>query len=116
MDFRRLIAHFTYRIEPKPEGGFTARSESPSVPAIEAATREELQEKIRANIAAALAAEFPDKASGAKEMKVSFHIERGPDGSLAIHTSDPNARPIAGGQGEIESHFAEKVLGFVGKH
>jgi hypothetical protein len=40
----------TYRIERKPEGGFIARSADPSMPAIEAPTREELSQKIQAEV------------------------------------------------------------------
>ena len=59
MELKRLITHFTYRIEPKPEGGFIAHATDPTVPPLEAPTREELQRKIQANIAAGLASEFP---------------------------------------------------------
>jgi hypothetical protein len=118
MDLQRLITHFTYRIEPKREGGFIAHATDPAVPPIEAPTREELQEKIRATIAAGLASEF----SGLKlspenqQLKFDFHIERGPGGGFTIRSADPNAQPIEGTHEEIESHFAEKLIFFVGKH
>jgi hypothetical protein len=32
MELKRLISHFTYRIEPKPEGGFIAHASEPGVP------------------------------------------------------------------------------------
>ena len=119
MDLKRLITHFTYRIEAKPEGGFIAHSTDPTVAPLEAATREELQQKIQANIAAALAAEFPGLKLPLqdKELKCSFHVELKPGGGFAIHSSDPNAKPIHGAtQEEIENHFAEKLVGFMGKH
>ena len=119
MDLKRLITHFTYRIEPKPEGGFIARAEDPSQPAIEAPAREELQRKIQSNIAAGLAAEFPalKPTLENKGVKFAFHIERAPTGGFIIHSADPNAAPINGGShAEIESHFAEKLIAFVGKH
>jgi hypothetical protein len=59
MELKHLIKSFTYRIEPKPEGGFVARAIEPSVPPLEAATREELQKMIQARVAEAMAAEFP---------------------------------------------------------
>ena len=59
MDLKRLVTQFVYRIEPKPEGGFIARATDPSVPPLEAATREELRKKIQEKIFAALSAEFP---------------------------------------------------------
>jgi hypothetical protein len=119
MELKRLIAHFTYRIEPKPEGGFIAHATDPTVPAIEAPTRDELQRKIQANIAAGLAAEFPGLKLPlqSQDLKLAFHIERTPAGGFAIHSADANAQPIEGATHEdIESHFAEKLIGFVGKH
>jgi hypothetical protein len=119
MELKRLITHFTYRIEPKPEGGFIAHATDPTVPPLEAPTREELQGKIQANIAAGLASEFPGLKLPLKnqQLKFAFHIERKPGGGFAIHSADPNAQPIEGAtHEEIESHFAEKLIAFVGKH
>jgi len=56
---KRLISHFTYRIEPKPGGGFIAQPVDPAVPPLEAPTREELSRKIQEKIFEGLAAEFP---------------------------------------------------------
>jgi hypothetical protein len=119
MELKRLITHFTYRIEPKPEGGFIAHAADPTVPPIEAPTREELQQKIRANIAAGLASEFPGLKLPLEnqDLKVAFHIERTPGGGFTIHSADANSHPIeAASHEDIESHFAEKLIGFVGKH
>jgi predicted RNase H-like HicB family nuclease len=118
MDLKRVMSRFTFRIEPKPEGGFIAHVSDPGVAPLEAPTREELQRKIQENIAAGLAAEFsslklPLDIQG---LKYSFHIESKPGGGFAIHCADPNAQPIEGAiHEEIESHFAEKLIGFVGK-
>ena len=119
MEIKRLISHFTYRIEPKPGGGFIAHATDPAVPPLEAATREELQEKIQANIAAALVREFPGLKLPleTKEVNFLFHIERKPGGGLAIRSADPSAPAIEGNTHEdIESHFAEKLIGMLGKH
>jgi hypothetical protein len=119
MELKRLITNFTYRIEPKPEGGFIAHATDPTVPPLEAPTREELQRKIQANIAAGLASEFPGLKLPLEnqQLKFAFHIERKPGGGFAIHSADPNAQPIEGATHEaIESHFAEKLIAFVGKH
>ena len=119
MDLKRLITHFTYRIEPKPEGGFIAHASDPKIAPLEAPTREELQRKIQENIASSLAAEFPGLKLPLDNqgLKYSFHIEGKPGGGFAIHSADPNAQPIeAATHDEIESHFAEKLIGFVGKH
>jgi len=119
MEIKRLITHFTYRIEPKPEGGFIAHATDPSVPPLEAPTREELQQKIQANIATALAAEFPGLKLPLenKEVNFAFHIEHKPGGGFILQSTDGKELPITGStHAEIENHFAEKVLGALGKH
>ena len=118
MDIKRLITHFTYRIEPKPEGGFIAHATDPSVPPLEAPTREELQQKIQANIATALAAEFPGLKLPLenKEVNFAFHIEHKPGGGFILQSTDGKELPIAGStHAEIENHFAAKILGALGK-
>ena len=82
-------------------------------------TREELQKKIQQNILAGLSAQF----SGLKlpveneDLQFAFHIERKPEGGFVIHSSDPNAEPIEVlTHNDMESHFTEKIIGFVGKH
>src|SRR5205807_427003 len=81
---KRIITKFTYRIEPKPEGGFIAHASDPSLQPLEAPTRLELQQKIQANISAALAAEFPGLKlpTENQELKFNFHIEAKPGGSF----------------------------------
>jgi hypothetical protein len=118
MDLKRLMSYFTYHIEAKSGGGFIARAADPSLPPLEASTRPELQEKIRQNISTALAAEFPGLKlpTDNQQFQATFHIERNSDGSFAIHTSDPNSQPIQAAPHEIESKFAERFIGFVGKH
>jgi hypothetical protein len=118
MDLKRLITHFTYHIEPKPDGGFVARASDPTLPPIEAPTRLELQQKIQQNISAAMAAEFPGLKlpTENQQLKATFHIERTPDGSFTIHSSDPNSPSTEAAPHEIESKFAEKLIGYMGKH
>ena len=119
MELKRLISHFTYRIEPKPGGGFMAHPSDPSVAPIEAPTREELQKKIQENILAGLSVQFPGLKLPVEneELRFAFHIERKPEGGFVIHSSDPNAEPIEVlTHNDMESHFAEKIIGFVGKH
>lgn len=119
MNIKRLLTHFIYRIEPKPGGGFIAHATDPTVPPLEAATREELQLKIQANIAASLASEFPGlKLPLEKQgLKFTFHIEGKPGGGFALHSAEPGAQPIeAATHEEIENHFAEKLTAFMGQH
>jgi hypothetical protein len=119
MDLKRLITQFTYRIEPNPGGGFIAHATDPTVPPIEAPTREEVQRKIQSTIAAGLAAQFPGLQLPVenRELKFAFHVEHKLGGGFVIHSSDPNSKPIEGASHEeIENHFAEKLINFVGKH
>jgi hypothetical protein len=119
MELKRLITHFTYRIEPKPSGGFIAHAADPSVAPLEAPTREELQQKIQKNVLAGLGAQFPGLKLPFEnqDLQYAFHIERKPEGGFVIHSSDPNAEPIEVlTHNDMESRFAEKIIGFVGKH
>src|SRR5438094_8281569 len=118
VELKRIITKFTYRIEPKPEGGFIAHASDPSLPPLEAPTRLELQQKIQANISAALAAEFPGLKLPAEnqELKFNFHIETKPGGGFIIHSHDPKEAAVEGAtHEEIEHPFAEK-LAVLGKY
>jgi hypothetical protein len=116
MEFKRLITQFTYAIEPKAEGGFIAHASDPNMPALEAPTREELQQKIQATIMSGLAERFPGLKLPlqSQETKFNFHIESKPGGGFALHTAD-SAQPVEGTQEQIESHFAEKIIGLAEK-
>jgi hypothetical protein len=118
MELNRLLSHFTYRVEPKPDGGFIAHGSDPGVPPIEAPTRAELQQKIQANIAAALGTEFPGLKLPLenKEVNFAFHVEHAPDGGFILQSTDGKELPIIGStHAEIQSKFAEKLLGALGK-
>lgn len=119
MDLKQLVNHFAYKIEPKPEGGFIARATDPSVPPLEAPTREELQQKVQQNILTTLSAEFPGLKLPlhGKPVAMSFHVECTPAGGFSIHSSDPNASVInTTDPKEFQSRFLEKFLGFAGIH
>lgn len=120
MELKKLISKYVYRIEPKPGGGFIAHPADPAVPPLEAPTRIELQQKIQETIMAGLSADFPGLKLGtpSTEMaKFSLHVERNASGGFDIHSSDPNTTPVsAATHDEVESHFAEKLIGFMGKH
>jgi hypothetical protein len=116
MEIKRLITNFVYRIEPKPEGGFIAYASDPAVAPLEAPTREELQNKIQANITAALAAQFPAlQLPPNQQIKLNFHIESKPGGGFALHSGDPGAQPVEGTHDQIESRFAEKLISLAEK-
>ena len=123
MDIKRIINTFTYRIEPRPEGGFIAQATDSALPPLEAPTRTELQEKIQARISAALSEQFPGLNIPVenKELKFNFHVEAKPGGGFIIHShnpnADPNAAPVEGStHEEIELPFAEKLAGVLGKY
>ena len=119
MELNHLISQFTYRIEPKAGGGFVAHPSDPTVAAIEAPTRPELQKKIRENILARLSRQFPGLKLPVQneELQFAFHIERRPEGGFVIRSSDADAEPIEVlTHNDMESHFAQKIIGFLGKH
>lgn len=118
MELKHLIQHFTYRIAPNPAGGFIAHASDPALPPLEAPTRAELQEKIQANITAALQAEFPGlKLPEPGKSRFAFHVEMKPGGGFSIHSADPSAAPVEGHtHDDLEHPFAEKLAGFVGQH
>lgn len=119
MEIKRLVSKYVYRIEPKPGGGFIARANDPGVPALEASTREELQQKVQSTILAGLGTDFPGLKlpMNSGELKFAFHVEKQPDGTFDIHSSDPSAGPLnAASHDQVENHFAEKLISFVGQH
>jgi hypothetical protein len=118
MDIKRLVQTFTYRIEPKPEGGFIAHSADPNAPPLEAPTRIELQQKIQTAIAAAMSQQFPGiKMPEGQTAKFDFHIEARPGGGFILHSHDPNATPVAGDTHEdIQLPFAGKIASALGNY
>ena len=120
MELKRLITHFTYRIEAKPGGGFIAQPVDPAVAPLEAPTREELNRKIQEKICEGLAAQFPGlklPLQSQDDLTLAFHIEHKPEGGFVIHSADPKAEPIEVlTHNDVQSHFAEKLIGFMGKH
>lgn len=116
MEIKRLITKCAYRIEPKPGGGFVARTTDPAVPPLEAPTREELQQKIQENIRTALTSEFPGlKLPEGKTEKFAFHLELKPGGGVTVHSADGNTSPIeTSSHAEMEKHLAEMLLAFAG--
>ena len=59
MEIKKTNLHLTYKIEELAGGGFVARSEDPGVEPIEAASKDELLEKIRAKTAELVGRELP---------------------------------------------------------
>jgi hypothetical protein len=115
MELKQLIANFTYRIEPKPEGGFIARGSDPGLPVLEAATRQELQEKMQAGINDAISAAFPGLKLPTQntDLKFAFHMEPKPGGGYIAQSIGPESKPIEGGG---EQHLVEKVASALGEY
>ena len=119
MELKHLTQRFIYRIEPKPEGGFIARATDPTVPPLEAPTREELQQKIQARLVGALGEAFPGLKLPPlenKQVKFEVHLERKPGGGFAVHSEEQGTPTIEPATQEKIDHFAEDLLGFVDKH
>jgi hypothetical protein len=87
MEIKRTTAHISYRIEPKPDGGFVALSNDPGVEPVEGSTKEEVMHKIQAKVSAAIEQALPDalfKTGGSVEKlalglnvpKVNVNIRR----------------------------------------
>jgi hypothetical protein len=52
-----------------------------------------------------------------KEINFSFHIEHTPGGGFTLQPTDGTGAPIVGAtQTEIQNHFAEKVVGMLGRY
>jgi len=118
MELKHLVQRFVYRIEPKPEGGFIARATDPTVPPLEAPTREELQQKIQAKLLAELGEQFPGlklQPLENKQVKWEVHIDRKPGDGFSVHSDQPGAASVDPATSEKIDHFAEELLGFVDK-
>jgi hypothetical protein len=118
MELKHLVQRFAYKIEPKPEGGFIARVSDPTVPPLEAATREELQQQIQAKVVAALGEAFPSlqMPSQGKQLSFQVHIDRKPEGGFAVHSEETDNAGINPATHEKLDHAAEELLGFIDKH
>ncbi len=119
MELKRLVQSFAYRIESKPEGGFIARSADLTVPALEAPTREELQQKIQAKMLAELQENFPGlklPSLESKQLKWEMHIDSKPGGGFSVHSDQPGAATNQTATSQKIDHFAEELLGFVDKN
>jgi len=118
MDIQTITKKYAYKIEPKPEGGFIARATDPTVPSIEGATREEVQQKIRETVFSGLSQVFPGLKIPleTKNAKLEFHIDRKPEGGFSVHSTEVGPPSMAPATHEKVDHVAEQLLDFVDKH
>jgi len=118
MELKHIVQRCVYRIEPKPEGGFIARASDPTVPPIEGATREEVQQQIQAKLVATLGEAFPGLKlpESGKQVSYAMHVDRKPGGGFSVHTENPGTPGFNPAAQEKFDHYAEELLGFVDKH
>ena len=88
MEFK-TTKRILYRIEPNPEGGFTARSTDPSVAPLEAPTREELQRKVQEKIANEMLSGLGGRTLrlGNRIANFNFEVERKPEGNNTFRSA-----------------------------
>ncbi|PYV52913.1 MAG: hypothetical protein DMG97_07790 [Acidobacteria bacterium] len=117
MELKTILSKFIYRIEPKPGAGFIATCKDSTAPAIEGATRQEVQRKIQESIAANLGTQFPalQSALAGNDVKLHYHIEAKPGGGFVIHHGDPNSfgpehAPIEGSTREHMENLIESKI------
>jgi hypothetical protein len=114
MDIKNLKTQVTYRIEPKPGGGFIARASDPGVASMEAPTREELQEKIRTQAFDKLAAEFPAVKRLLENQRKSGEIGRSKHSSaFVIRSNETEVTELS--TPEERQQFARELSGLVSK-
>jgi hypothetical protein len=116
MDLKNLKMKVTFRIEAKPGGGFIARSADPSVPSIEAPTREELQEKIQTETLEKLAGELPVlKRLLESQLKPGGMVTSKQSSTVVIRTTGNDTEVTELSSSEERDEVAKELSGFVKK-
>jgi hypothetical protein len=118
MEIKRTISRIAYRIEPKPEGGFIARCSDPTAPPLEAASRFELEQQIKAKITAEMESQFPGLKIPLDESETKFiSLETKPDGGFTVQSGDTSARFSEGGtKNAVEQWLTDKAVTLVEKN
>jgi hypothetical protein len=118
MEIKRTISRIAYRIEPKPEGGFIARCSDPTVPPLEAASRFELEQQIKAKITAEMESQFPGLKIPFDESETKFiSLETKPDGGFAAQPVDTSLQSSEGGTKKaVEQWLTDKAVTLVEKN
>src|SRR3954470_18885209 len=108
MEIRRTISRVIYRIEPKPEGGFIARCDDPTVPPLEGASRFELEQQIKDKITSEVESQIPGLKISLEKKVVSFDNKS--DGS-----SISQAGVEGGAKEAVEQWLTDKAAALVEK-
>ena len=118
MEIKRTISRIAYRIEEKPEGGFIARCSDPDVPALEAASRFELEQQIKAKITAEMESLFPGLKIPFDQSETKFiTLETKPDGSIFPESGNSSLQPVEGGaKNAVEQWLTDKAVTLVEKN
>ena len=118
MEIKRTISRIAYRIEPKPEGGFIARCSDPTVPPLEAASRFELEQQIKAKITAEMESQFPGLKIPLDESETKFiSLETKPDGGFTVQSGDTSLQSSDGGTKKaVEQWLTDKAVTLVEKN
>src|SRR4051812_22399975 len=108
MEIRRTISRIIYRIEPKPEGGFIARCDDPTVPPLEGASRFELEQQIKDKITSEVESQILGLKISLEKNVVSFDNKS--DGS-----SIPQPGVEGGAKEAVEQWLTDKAAGLIEK-
>lgn len=118
MEANKKSVSFSYRIEAKPGGGFVAHTSDPTMETVEAATREELEQKMQAKINELMGNFGGLGVMGLKKLLgsvnvgsgLSYHIEEHPEGFRA-HPSDSKLEIVSGTSREDLEQKIREALG-----
>ena len=114
MEIKHTLERFAWRIEPKPEGGFIARCNDASVPPLEADNRIELQRKVRENITAHLATQFPSLKISLDKEDIKLPLFD-PDDLVISKPGDPSLQSGEGGvKGAVENWLTKNAISAIG--
>jgi hypothetical protein len=108
MEIKRTISRIIYRIEPKPEGGFIARCDDPTVPPLEGASRFELEQQIKDKITSEVESQVPGLQISLEKKFIS--LDNKSDGSSI---SQPGAE--GGAKQAVEQWLTDKAAALVEK-
>src|SRR2546430_10712556 len=109
MEIKRTISRVIYRIEPKPEGGFIARCDDPTVPPLEAASRFELEQQIRDKVTSEVESQIPGLKISLEKKVVSFD-------NKSIGDSISQSGVEGGAKQAVEQWLTDKAVTLVEKN
>jgi hypothetical protein len=109
MEIKRTISRVIYSIEPKPEGGFIARCDDPTVAPLEAASRFELEQQIRDKVTSEVESQIPGLQISL-EKKITSFDNKSDDGSI----SQPGLK--GGAMPAVEKWLTDKAVMLVEKN